>query len=307
MERETNGAAISPPVKLGTVLMRAAMAALDEAGGELRRRDIMHAVEARAPLTDHDRESYAVSGSVRWQAILHFESIEYAKAGFIKKAGGRWYLTPEGKAALKMAPEEAAAAARSAFRQFQSKPSATLEAPAADAETVELSPRSLERSLAFEAAEAQFSQEIRDHIASLGPYEFQDLVAALLRGLGYSTPFIAPRGRDGGIDIVAYQDPLGAVTPHLRVQVKHRKDAKATREELAALQGIVRAERDIGIFVSTAGFSSDANREARHGSSHIELIDLDRFLELWTGHYEQLAADDKALLPLRRVYLLAPD
>ena len=38
------------------------------------------------------------------------------------------------------------------------------------------------------------------------PYEFQDLVAALLRAMGYYTPFIAPKGKDGGVDIIAYRD-----------------------------------------------------------------------------------------------------
>ncbi len=35
------------------------------------------------------------------------------------------------------------------------------------------------------------------------------MVAALLRAMGYYTPFISPRGKDGGVDILAYQDPIG--------------------------------------------------------------------------------------------------
>jgi len=38
--------------------------------------------------------------------------------------------------------------------------------------------------------------------------------------MGYHTPFIAPKGRDGGIDVEAYSDPLGTVAPRIIVQVK---------------------------------------------------------------------------------------
>jgi restriction system protein len=116
-----------------------------------------------------------------------------------------------------------------------------------------------------------------------------------------------PRGPDGGTDIVAYQDPLGTTKPHIRAQVKHRKAQKANREEIAALRGVVRSEREIGLFVSTAGFTPDAQREAKHGTGHIELIDLDRFLQLWIMYYEKLTEEDKDLLRLRRVYFLAPE
>ena len=37
-------------------------------------------------------------------------------------------------------------------------------------------------------------------IRGKNPYEFQDIVAALLRVIGYYTPFISPRGKDGGLD-----------------------------------------------------------------------------------------------------------
>ena len=62
----------------------------------------------------------------------------------------------------------------------------------------------------IELLKDQALEGFREHIAKMNPYEFQDLVAALLRAMGYYTPFVSPKGKDGGIDIVAYQDPLGA-------------------------------------------------------------------------------------------------
>ncbi len=36
--------------------------------------------------------------------------------------------------------------------------------------------------------------------------------------MGYHTPFISPKGKDGGIDIIAYQDALGINKPRIKVQ-----------------------------------------------------------------------------------------
>ena len=224
--------------------------------------------------------------------------------GFLKKSRGRWYLTPEGQELLPLPGEEILDRAIKAYRAWKAEREERVEEVSADED---LNTEAAERSFVFEEVEARARQEIEDYLIGIGPYAFQDLVAALLRGMGYSTPFVAPKGPDGGTDIVAYPDPLGTKTPHLRVQVKHRQSSKATREEIAALRGIIRQDREIGLFVSTSGFARPAIQEAQQGTVHIELIDLERFLDLWITHYEKLSEEDKGLLRLRSVYLLAPE
>jgi len=281
----------------------------------MRLKDLFVAVERRVDLLDSDRQIYEKSGYVRWQSVLHFYSVDCVKAGFLKKAGGTWWLTPEGKAAMALPPDQMLDKAMRAYRAWRAqRTDAVTKDLAADGMAAEEAcgeldakdPDRIERSLVFETAEAQAKQEIVSYVQALGPYEMQDLVAALLRGMGYTTPFVAPKGPDGGTDILAYRDPLGIEKPHMRVQVKHRKD-KASREEIAALRGIIRSDREVGLFVSTQGFTSDAVREARSGTVHVELIDLDRFLDLWLAEYDRLSEDDKSLLRLRKVYFLAPD
>src|SRR5262249_52805928 len=132
---------------------------------------------------------------------------------------------------------------------------------------------------AFENAQANARAEIEKYINALGPYEFQDFVAAMLRGMGYYTPFVAPKGKDGGIDIVAYRDPLGSVPPRLKVQVKHRDD-KVTVKEVRELISLLTKPGDAGLIVSSGGFTSEAEMEIRRSSSHVEKIDLTRLVEL---------------------------
>jgi restriction system protein len=137
------------------------------------------------------------------------------------------------------------------------------------------------------------------------PYEFQDLAAALLRAMGYFTPFVAPRGKDGGVDITAYHDPLGTQTPRIKVQIKHRV-APTPVTEIRELMGLLQKDGDVGIFFSSGGFTPDAKATARGSHVHVELIDLERFIELWRDFYEKMLDEDKARLPLVPVYFIAP-
>lgn len=289
------------------VYLKAAFQALAERGGSLPFREIKKEVETRVQLSAFDRHVYEKTGYVRWESVLLLYSIDCVKAGFLVKARGQWHITPEGEAAANLAGPEFLDRAQRAYRAWR----ATQKDGTPPVVDLSLNGRDIREeqrpSLVLETAESDARNEIEGRVWSLGPYEFQNLVAALLRGMGYSTPFIAPKGPDGGTDVLAYPDPLGARTPHIRVQVKHRQNTKATRDEIAALRGIIRQDREIGLFVSTAGFTSDAVREARHGAVHIELMSLDELLEQWMAFYERIEEDDKGLLRLRRVFFLAPE
>ena len=109
--------------------------------------------------------------------------------------------------------------------------------------------------MTFEQIEQLADDGLRARINSLNPYEFQDVVAALLRGMGYYTPFTAPRGKDGGIDVEAYRDPLGTQSPRIKVQVKHRPASPIGVQDVRQLMGLLQKEGDVGIFVSSGGFS----------------------------------------------------
>src|SRR5258708_9410284 len=93
------------------------------------------------------------------------------------------------------------------------------------------------------------------------PYDFQNLVGALLRAMGYHVSWVAPPGPDKGIDILAHTVPLGTSAPRITVQVKRRAD-KINPEGLRSFLAVIRVH-DLGIFVSMRRFTSEAESEAR--------------------------------------------
>jgi hypothetical protein len=151
-------------------------------------------------------------------------------------------------------------------------------------------------------ARAVARAEIKAHLAAIDPHAIQHLVAALLQAMGYVTE-VSPPGPDGGTDVLALPDAFGSGTPHLRTQVKHRS-GRAERDEIAALRGILKPDREVGLFVSFGGFTREARREAAAGTPHIRLIDLDGFVDLWATHSDALPAAARAQLPLAPVWFL---
>ena len=81
---------------------------------------------------------------------------------------------------------------------------------------------------------------------------------------------------------------------------------KVNVAEVRAMEGVLRKSGDMGLIVSSGGFTSDAEREIQVSSKHIEAMNLDRLIGLWETHYDQVNEQGKLLLPLVKVSFLAP-
>lgn len=287
--------------ELAASVIFAAFQILKEKGGQAPGREVIAEVEKRVDLNDWAKATYEKSGYIRWQSILHFFSIDCIKAGYLVKKKGVWYLTPEGDNALKLGQVGLLKAATDAYWKWKDENRPT--------EAVEDQDVSDEGQQGQEATIHEIEQlaieGLKKQINFKNPYEFQELVAALLRGMGYYTPFVAPQGKDGGIDVIAYRDPLGTISPRIKVQIKHR-ESSATVQEVRQLMGLLQKDGDVGMFVSSGGYTPDAKSTARGSHVHVELIDFDRFISLWQEFYPKLTDEDKSLLPLMPIYFYAP-
>ena len=236
----------------------------------------------------------------RWRSATQFYSINYNKAGFIVKKGGVWYLTPEGEEALKLGEEQIMRAANVAYDKWKAESGKKETEPNEDEIDAEVSK---DIAVNIEELEGRALDDILQYIRNKGPYDFQDMVAALLRAMGYYTPFIAPKGKDGGVDIIAYLDPLGAKEPRIKVQVKHMPDIAISSKDIQALVGVLKSG-DIGLFVTSGRFSNDAVGASRNSKEFIRILDGKDFIEMWQAYYDKMKDEDKNMLPLKRIAFL---
>lgn len=282
-----------------TKTLYAVMQEMSRRGGSIPAKEIYPWVDNNVELTDWEKEQAGKMKYIRWTNSFQFYSIDYQKAGFIVKKNGSWYLTPEGEKALKKSPKEVMNLARAAYKEW--KKTQVVEIPTEEEPNDETAEK--DNSMSLDLMESNAREGIKKYIISKGPYEFQELVAALLRAMGYHTPFIAPKGKDGGIDIIAYLDPLGAQTPRIKVQVKHKPDTAIGPADVRALSGVLKAG-DIALFVTSGTYTADARNAATTNDKFIRLIDGELFIDMWQEYYDKMTDEDKNRLPLKRIAFL---
>jgi len=271
----------------------------------LQARDALAALANSVQLSEYEKGFYA-NGARRFEKIVRFATIDCVKAGWLVKAKGRWTATDAGRDAhLKLSdPEAFYRQAVKLYWQWKSSQPGPTAAALEGAETAE--PESKSVSITFEEAEEQAWSEIEQFLKTIQPYEFQDLVGSLLRAMGYHVFWIAPPGKDGGIDIVAGVDPLATRPPRIKVQVKRQVQA-VNVEGLRSFMALL-GDGDVGLFVSLGGFTKDAQDEARtQEKRRVTLVDLEALVNLWVEHYAKLTDEAHRRLPLKPIYFLAPE
>jgi restriction system protein len=147
--------------------------------------------------------------------------------------------------------------------------------------------------------ESQALERIKDRVNQLDWEDMQRLVAGILRAMGYKTQ-VSPKGADRGKDIVASPDGFGFEHPRIVVEVKHRKGQMGSQEIRSFLGG--RHKDDRGLYVSTGGFTKDAQYEADRASIPLAVWTLDHLVRALIEHYDATDSETKRIVPLKRLY-----
>lgn len=239
-------------------------------GGQIERSELLELLE---PMVDKERRTEKDSRNrFRWVVQLDSYSSTHAK-DLIDKENLVWSLTDEGRQAL----QDAAA-------------SLPEEPDPADGDK---EPDPTQGQLNVVIAEY-----IRQQDSKTGKW-LENLVAALLRGMGYQHVTVSGKPGDGGVDVVAYKDKLGADLPRIKAQSKHyTKGQEISDADILRLAKTIHTG-EIGLFVTSSSFSAKAQKCARESGKHIELIAIDRLVRLWVEHYPNMATADQELIPLR--------
>jgi len=145
-------------------------------------------------------------------------------------------------------------------------------------------------------------ERIKDQINRLDWDEMQDLVAGLLRAMGYKTN-VSPAGSDRGKDILASPDGFGFQQPRIVVEVKHR-DGRISSQHIRSFLG-GRHKDDRGLYVSTGGFTKDALYEADRANVPLTLWTLDELARTLMANYQETDTVTKQLMPRKYFYVPA--
>ena len=142
------------------------------------------------------------------------------------------------------------------------------------------------------------SRKIR---TDLKGFPFEPFMAGLFRAMGYRAR-VTRNVRDDGIDIIAHRDELGIEPPILKIQVKV-VDSNIGADCVKAFYAMV-DERDVGIFVTTGGYSASATSFA-NTKGNLKLMGGVELVDLIQKYYDGLDPQYRKQIPLRRV--LVPD
>lgn len=289
-------------------ILMAALRLVQSNGGEMKYSAIKEELPKVFKFTDKE-----LAPKNTWDALWHtiigmIGGIELKQTGFVDIKKSVWTLTAKGESALEMTPEEFYKAYHFPYLEILK---AKQQEKALTGEVQTIQPSQSENEVVENAAEKDIEtinekarEQIRQYIRSRTPYQYQDMVAALFRAMGYFTPFVAPKGRDGGVDVIAYCDPLGVKKPHIKIQVKHYPSNPISVDVVRSLTGICKRGDEIGFVITSGSFTNEALRESRSLHSDIRLIDGEELIDLWIANYNNMPEEDKALMPITPVYYL---
>ena len=120
----------------------------------------------------------------------------------------------------------------------------------------------------------RLADELLDNIIKLTPGRFERLVVNLLEKMGYGEGQVVGRSRDGGIDGIINQDPLGLEKVYIQAK---RWSNQVGEPEIRNFSGSLDAKGAAkGVFITTSTFSGTAEQTAKNistGSKFIRLID----------------------------------
>lgn len=294
-------------------LIRGVMKVLLDHPNGLPGREVLALVQELVPFTEYELGHYdSTPNEPRGVIATRFWTVNCVKAGWMVKSRTAWTITPEGEEAYRRITDPGEFARESsrlyeAWKREREDADVPADSGTEDVEDEDegTATRPDTETMNVEIAEEAAWTNIQAHLMAMDPYEFQDLVAALLGAMGYHVGWVSPPGPDRGIDIVAYTDPLGADGPRIKVQVKRRQD-KTTVDGVRSFLAVLGAN-DVGLYISAGGFTTEAEREVRSQENRrITLIDLEKLFDLWVKHYAKVPIEDQVRLPLRPVYFLNP-
>jgi restriction system protein len=143
----------------------------------------------------------------------------------------------------------------------------------------------------IESAFAQLNQslalELKEQMARMDPFRFEQLVVDLLFAMGYGgsreeAAKVTKKSGDGGIDGIINEDRLGLDVIYIQAK---RWQANVGANEIRNFIGALSENHaNKGVFITTSDFAPGARESARKVQQKVILIDGNRLADLMIEH-----------------------
>jgi restriction system protein len=261
--------------------------------GAVRITDVISKLADAFDLSPEEREELLPSGrQTVFANRVHWAKTYLKQAGLISAPRRAYFqITERGRNALQANSDRIDNSYLSQFPEFLEFKTRTrpekIEYPQQASDDAAVSSATPDEALrdAHREIQTQLGEELLDRIAAASPEFFERLVVSLLLAMGYGGSAreagrALGRSNDGGVDGVIDQDVLGL--DRVYVQAKrycagNNVGASAIRDFFGSLDRFKAAK---GLFVTTSGFTQEADETARLLSKRIVLIDGARLAQL---------------------------
>ena len=278
--------------------------AMREKGGQARPREIYEAIAQNLNLSEEERTVTNKNGYPRFENQIAWARSYFVKTGYLDSpTRGVWRLTDKGKEAHLDGPDMDSIYRRVAEMNALAKTGKEVETTAESGVDNVASTKDQEDEV---IAPSPQTSPYSDHrpalitlIGSMTPAGFEEFCSELLARVGVEDVQTTRYSKDGGVDGTGRLRINEFVSQSIAFQAKKFdvSGRKVSSDEIQRFRGAIGGHIAKGIFFTTTAFSEDAKREARAlGKVEIELVDLDRILEICET-YEIGLIEQKILVP----------
>lgn len=273
--------------RMGELLRIAILFLWDKPSGASTR-EIMEVIAKSTRLTAEETSPVpGASGFYHYEITIRSAMTALEKAGWLARDKNRWLLTEEGQLACKDFNDAS---------DFYIESQRIFENWRSNRPSIYLT---------IEYAREKAWEQIRWYLQNLTHHEFRSLVRDLLMAMGHYVDWVAPPGKKRGlIDMIAVPDPLRNNPQLLMVHIRHTGQV-ITAEGLEALISAIHKE-NIALCVSSGGFTEKAMEfVSTLAPNKVILMDLEKFVDLWIEHYDQLTPDACQRFPIEAIHFLS--
>ncbi len=251
---------------------------LRDLGSSARPREVYSWIAERQSVPKEEIEGTTKGGQSKFENKVGWARFYLAKAGLIDtEQRGVWVLTEKGRKA-NFSQEDAYNLFKAVHDRFQR-----------DAATIGdvISEKSVDDADASAPDEKTYLNQdaIQEELVRLlhGTTDkgFEELCARLLRHIGFENLTVTGKSGDHGVDGEGYLLINRFVRIKVMFQCKRYTANTVQVKEIRDFRGAIQGRAERGIFLTTGTFTKGAREEAaRENATAIELVDIDRLLEL---------------------------